>query len=190
MTSPLKAPMVFGWLLSSPSLTCFFPVPLCVQHRLPQETFSRCGSEAGLPSLLHRPPFSLTSSPREPTGTVVQTISIPSTGASSQCTLSGTGVGEGLLTTSFDGQFASFACYMAASGTANVVTALLGNRAVINVHPSGVTSTRVGLGPATYSGPSRAVFGAVVMDTSGNWYSTGRAASVRGISYNSAVGSL
>ena len=121
------------------------------------------------------------------TGSVVQTLNIPSTGTN-QCTLSGNIVGEGLLTTSFDGLLASFACYMVASGTANVAAGTSNNRAIINVLPSAAASARVGLGSGPYS--NRAVFGAVVMNTAGDWYSTGPAASTRGISYNSAVGSL
>lgn len=121
------------------------------------------------------------------TGSVVQTINIPSTGTN-QCTLSGNVVGEGLLTTSFDGQLASFACYMVASGTLNVAVGTTNNRAIINVLPSAAVSARVGLGSGPYS--NRAVFGAVAMNTAGDWYSTGPAASTRGISYNSAVGSM
>ena len=48
------------------------------------------------------------------TGAVAQTISVPSTGGT-PCTLSGVGDGEGLLTRSFDGAVASFACYGAES---------------------------------------------------------------------------
>lgn len=122
------------------------------------------------------------------TGAVIQTIAIPSSSTNS-CTLAGVGVGEGLLTTSFDGQVTSFACYMAASGTANVVTTLAGNRAIINILPSGAASTRVGLGSMAYQ--YRAVYGAVVMDTAGNWYSTGPSGgTARGISFNSPAGSL
>jgi len=77
----------------------------------------------------------------------VQTISIPSTGTTTQCTLSGATAGEGQLTLSFDGALVSFACYVAPVGIATISStpATSYTRGVVGISPDGVASTRVSL---------------------------------------------
>lgn len=76
------------------------------------------------------------------TGTLVQTIAVPTTvaGANFALTVSGSATSEGAITISPDGKFAAFAGYNAAVGTAGVAT----STAATNVRVVGVLNLSTG----------------------------------------------
>lgn len=120
------------------------------------------------------------------TGAIVQSISIPSTGSTAQCTLSGLTAQEGQLTLSWDSSLVSFACYQAISGTGTISvstpSATNNGRSMVNVRPTGVASTRVSMGSNAYL--NRPVYGAVAMNAAYDWYAFGPAwTTTRGLSY-------
>jgi hypothetical protein len=115
-------------------------------------------------------------------GSLVQTISVPSTGGSA-CTLPGisSGAVSGKLTTSTTGSLASLACYASAAGTANVASSG-GNRAVQMINSDGTVGAFSSLGQ--FNSPARETYAALA-NTAGaaDFYNSGVGGGVRGLGY-------
>src|SRR5262249_21428596 len=89
-------------------------------------------------------------------------IALPTAGAGSNlaCTLSGMAQAEGQVQTSSDGRFATFACYAAAPGTANVSTTAAStiNRVAARLDATGGVDTSTALAMAFDLQPGRSAF--------------------------------
>jgi hypothetical protein len=115
-------------------------------------------------------------------GSLVQTISVPSSGGNA-CTLPGISSGaiSGKLTTSTTGSLVSLACYASAAGTANVASTG-GNRAVQMINSDGSIGAFASLGQ--FNSPARETYAALA-NTAGasDFYNCGAAGGVRGLGY-------
>ena len=91
----------------------------------------------------------------DPTGTIVQTLSVTSTGTYA-CTLPGTSTSiSGKLTIGAAGLYASFACINAAGGTLSVVSTA-NKRGAVFVYPSGSITSMTLL--TQYTSPPREAY--------------------------------
>ncbi len=114
-----------------------------------------------------------------PSGTLVQTITLPTSalGAQRQITASGTATSEGLITRSADGQYLVFAGYDAPLGTANITSSgsATFNRVIARVAANGSVDTSTALADASSGSNPRAV---VSTDGNAMWI-TGGAGGIR-----------
>lgn len=109
---------------------------------------------------------------------------MPSTG-SGACTLPGIAGYAGKLTTGAGGTLASFACFNAPSGTANIITDGNYLRGTMTINPAGTVTAVVTLG-TTYRFPPRAVYCATAA-IGGLCYIGGDGQNNRGLSYNGNI---
>ncbi len=100
-----------------------------------------------------------------PSGILVQTISVPSTGTD-KLTASGSATSEGGLTLSGDGRYLSFIGYDAIAGTASIA-GTSSNKVVARVGTNGVVDLTTKIPNADISGNNPR--GAVTMDGTGFW---------------------
>lgn len=104
-------------------------------------------------------------------GAIVQTYAVPSVSGTSPCTLSGSPA-EGRLAASISGNFFSFACYAAATGTTGISSSSAAVRAISSISLDANVQGTLSASAAILSG--KRVFSAAVFDAAGNAYLAGQ----------------
>ena len=102
----------------------------------------------------------------DPSGSTVQTISVPSTGTYA-CTLAGTTAIAGKLTMGAAGLYSSFACINAAVGTSSV-SSTSNVRGCVFIYADGTQTQMTQLN--VYTSPAREVYSSMAYDSTTTYY--------------------